>query len=57
MYYGLLGVAGLTFSCSTEFIPELNEVMQFVPMTIDFKTKLTGCIILDLVVTLQLNTF
>lgn len=55
MYYGLLGVAGLTFSCSTEFIPELNEVMQFVPMTIDFKTKLTGCIILDLVVTFAIE--
>lgn len=55
MYYGLLGVAGLTFACSTEFMPELNEVMQFVPMTFNFKVKLTGCIILDLVVTFAIE--
>ncbi|CAI5757681.1 unnamed protein product [Candida verbasci] len=51
MYYGLLGVAALTFAGSTEFIPEINEAMQFVPMTSDFKIKLTGSIIVDLVVT------
>lgn len=49
MYYGLLGVAGLAFSCSTEFIPELNEQMKFVPMDYIFKIKLTGSILLDLV--------
>ncbi|KAI5966159.1 SPF1 [Candida pseudojiufengensis] len=48
MYYGLLGVAALTFAGSTEFIPEINEAMQFVPMTTDFKIKLTGSIIVDL---------
>ncbi|ODV65065.1 hypothetical protein HYPBUDRAFT_143950 [Hyphopichia burtonii NRRL Y-1933] len=48
MYYGLLGVAGLALSGSTEFFPELNEQMQFVPMDTVFKTKLTGCILLDL---------
>lgn len=49
MWYGLLGVAALTFAGATEFMPELNEAMQFVPMDIVFKSKLTGCIILDLV--------
>lgn len=49
MYYGLLGVAALAFSCSTEFIPELNEQMKFVPMDYIFKVKLTGAILLDLV--------
>ena len=48
MYYGLLGVAGLALSGSTEFVPELNEAMQFVKMTPLFKTKLTGAILLDL---------
>lgn len=48
MYYGLLGVAGLALAGSTEFFPELNEAMQFVPMDGLFKTKLTLCILLDL---------
>ncbi|CAK9438256.1 uncharacterized protein LODBEIA_P24970 [Lodderomyces beijingensis] len=48
MYYGLLGVAALTFAGSTEFVPEINEAMQFVPMSTDFKVKLTGAIIVDL---------
>lgn len=48
MYYGLLGVAGLALVGSTEFMPELNQAMQFVPMDAVFKTKLTGSILLDL---------
>lgn len=51
MYYGILGVAGLALIGSTEFMPELNEAMQFVPMDSLFKIKLTTCIILDLGVT------
>lgn len=51
MYYGLLGVAGLAIIGSTEFMPELNEAMQFVPMTTDFKVKLTGSILVDLIFT------
>lgn len=48
MYYGLLGVAGLALIGSTEFMPELNQAMRFVPMTTDFKAKLTGSILVDL---------
>ncbi|KAK6454494.1 P-type ATPase [Scheffersomyces xylosifermentans] len=48
MYYGLLGVAGLALAGSTEFLPELNEAMQFVKMETDFKIKLTGSILVDL---------
>lgn len=51
MYYGLLGVAALALSGSTEFFPELNEAMKFVPMDYIFKIKLTSCILLDLGVT------
>ncbi|CAM9010849.1 unnamed protein product [Wickerhamomyces anomalus] len=48
MYYGLLGVAGLALAGSTEFIPELNEAMKFVPMDAEFKTKLTTTIVFGL---------
>lgn len=51
MYYGLLGVAGLALVGSTEFMPEINQAMQFVPMTTSFKVKLTGSILVDLVFT------
>ncbi|ODV81986.1 P-type ATPase [Suhomyces tanzawaensis NRRL Y-17324] len=51
MFYGLIGVAGLALAGSTEFMPELNEAMKFVPMDVTFKTKLTGCILADLGVT------
>lgn len=47
MYYGLLGVSFLTLAGATEFMPELNEAMQFVPMTSVFKFKLTSVILLD----------
>jgi cation-transporting ATPase 13A1 len=47
MYYGILGVAFLCISGSTEFMPELNEAMQFVPMTGLFKVKLTVTMLLD----------
>lgn len=48
MYYGLLGVGALALSGSTEFIPELNEVLKLVPMTDKFRFQLTGSILLDL---------
>ncbi|KAG0664685.1 putative cation-transporting ATPase 1 [Monosporozyma unispora] len=47
MYYGLLGVSTLAVASATEFLPELNEAMKFVPMTDDFKFKLTSCLALD----------
>lgn len=48
MYYGLLGVAGLALAGSTEFFPELNQSMSFVPMDSLFKFKLTASILADL---------
>ncbi|CCH59062.1 hypothetical protein TBLA_0B02200 [Henningerozyma blattae CBS 6284] len=47
MYYGLIGVSGLALAGATEFIPELNEAMSFVPMTEEFKFKLTSVLLLD----------
>lgn len=47
MYYGIIGVSALALCGSTEFVPELNAAMKFVPMTDDFKIKLTGTLLLD----------
>lgn len=47
MYYGLLGVTGLALAGATEFIPELNEAMKFVPMDEAFKLKLTLTLLID----------
>ena len=44
MFYGIVGVSGLAFVCSTEFIPEINESMKLVPFSEEFKTNLTAAI-------------
>jgi len=47
MYYGIILVAGVAFSCATEFIPEINQQLKLVPFTYDFKVTLTGIMIID----------
>lgn len=47
MYYGLIGVAAVAFSCSTEFIPEINEKLRLVKFTDEFKTVMTIVMVLD----------
>jgi cation-transporting ATPase 13A1 len=47
MYWGIIGVSLIAFSCSTEFFPELNEKMRLVPFTADFRTTLTVTMIVD----------
>lgn len=49
MFYGILGVTGIAFACSTEFIPELNSAMKLVPFKEEFKTTMTTVMILDFV--------
>jgi len=49
MYLGILAVSALAFSCSTEFIPEINEKMRLVPFTTEFKIKMTAIMIVDYV--------
>jgi cation-transporting ATPase 13A1 len=49
MYLSILGVSALAFSCSTEFIPEINEKMRLVPFTSEFKTTITVTMIVDYV--------
>ncbi|ODQ66026.1 hypothetical protein NADFUDRAFT_70338 [Nadsonia fulvescens var. elongata DSM 6958] len=47
MYYGLIAVSAFAFSAATEFVPEINEQLQLVPMDYVFKTKLTFSMALD----------
>jgi cation-transporting ATPase 13A1 len=47
MYYGIIGVALVAFSCSTEFIPELNEKLRLVPFTDAFKATITITMVAD----------
>ncbi|KAH6612848.1 hypothetical protein B0J18DRAFT_69759 [Chaetomium sp. MPI-SDFR-AT-0129] len=49
MFYGIVGVTGIAFACSTELIPELNEAMKLVPFTDTFKTTMTTVMVLDYV--------
>ncbi|KAK5149839.1 hypothetical protein LTR04_006948 [Oleoguttula sp. CCFEE 6159] len=47
MYYGILLVTGVAFSCATEFVPELNTKLKLVPFTLDFKITMTATMIVD----------
>lgn len=47
MYWGLVGVACVAFSCATEFVPEINEKLRLVPFTYDFKVMITSVMVLD----------
>lgn len=49
MYWGLLLVSGVAFSCSTEFIPEINEKLKMVPFSSGFKVTMTVVMIADYV--------
>lgn len=47
MYWGLVSVSAVAFSCATEFVPELNTRLKLVPFTSDFKWMITGTMLLD----------
>ena len=47
MFWGLVLVSGVAFSCSTEFIPEINERLKLVPFSPAFKLTMTTVMILD----------
>ncbi|KAI1824092.1 hypothetical protein F4861DRAFT_281319 [Xylaria intraflava] len=47
MFYGIIGVTAIAFSCSTEFIPEINEQMKLVKFSDEFKMTMTAVMILD----------
>lgn len=47
MFWGLVLVSGVAFSCSTEFIPEINTKLKMVPFTTAFKVTMTTVMIVD----------
>ncbi|KAL2753141.1 hypothetical protein ACRALDRAFT_1045141 [Sodiomyces alcalophilus JCM 7366] len=47
MFYGIVGVTALAFSCSMELVPEINQQMKLVPFTTEFKTTMTTVMLLD----------
>lgn len=49
MYWGIILVTSVAFSCATEFIPEINERLKLVPFETDFKITLCVVMILDYV--------
>ncbi|KAG8526595.1 uncharacterized protein KY384_008796 [Bacidia gigantensis] len=49
MYWGLVGVSFVAFSCSTEFIPELNSKLRLVPFTVSFRAVMTAVMVVDFV--------
>jgi cation-transporting ATPase 13A1 len=49
MYYGIVAVTCIAFSCSTEFIPELNEKLRLVKFSDAFKYTMTVVMVLDYV--------
>ena len=40
-------MTGVAFSCSTEFIPEINERLKLVPFSTEFKFYMTTTMIVD----------
>jgi cation-transporting ATPase 13A1 len=47
MWYGLVIVAGVAFSCATEFVPEINTRLKLVPFSTQFKVTLSMVMLLD----------
>ena len=49
MYWGIVLVTAVAFSCATEFVPEINEQLKLVPFTMEFKVRLCAMMVLDYV--------
>lgn len=49
MWWGIVLVTGVAFSCATEFVPEINEKLKLVPFNTEFKVTLTTVMVLDYV--------
>ena len=48
MFWSIVGVTGIAFACSIEFIPELNEKLRLVKFTSEFQQVLTLTMIVGL---------
>ena len=49
MYYGIILVTAVAFSCATEFVPEVNQQLKLVPFKTEFKITMTAVMVLDYV--------
>jgi manganese-transporting P-type ATPase len=49
MYWSLIGVTLVAFSCSVEFIPELNQKLRLVKFTSEFQIVLTVTMLVDFI--------
>lgn len=49
MYWGIVLVTAVAFSCATEFIPEINEKLKLVKFTMQFKVTMCAVMVLDYV--------
>jgi cation-transporting ATPase 13A1 len=49
MYWGIVLVTSVAFSCATEFIPEINEKLKLTPFTTEFKITMVSVMIADYV--------
>jgi manganese-transporting P-type ATPase len=49
MFWSLIGVTWIAFSCSIEFIPELNQKLRLVKFTSEFQTILTVTMLVDFI--------
>ena len=47
MFWSIIGVTGIAFACSIEFIPELNEKLKLVKFTSEFQRVLTMTMLID----------
>ncbi|KAK5135668.1 hypothetical protein LTR08_004969 [Meristemomyces frigidus] len=47
MYWGIVLVTGVAFSCATEFVPEINTKLKLVPFSYDFKVTMCIVMVLD----------
>ena len=49
MYWGIVLVTAVAFSCATEFVPEVNQKLKLVPFTTEFKVTMCAVMMLDYV--------
>ncbi|GAB1731658.1 hypothetical protein NU195Hw_g4144t1 [Hortaea werneckii] len=49
MFYGIVLVTAVAFSCATESVPEINEQLKLVPFTTEFKVKMCITMVVDYV--------
>ena len=48
MYYGIMLVSGVAFSCAIEFVPEINERMKLVKFESDFQVRMVAVMVIDM---------